>query len=197
MSRQPSVTTDGGNVRPFWRFLYLLIAPQSGWRRLKNAHYKPERFATSVFYPLLALMAVSCFVGMLFDIELTLSTTLQKAISQFVAGFAGYYAILASARTIFPPVAREKIDTSYGRQLIMASLSMLALALALFQMIPGISVLFIIVPIYGAYLIVKGVRYLRVPPEEETPVKVLLLLFIYLIPFCIYSILEAMMPANV
>ena len=77
--------------RPIIRFLYLLIAPISGWKGLKNARYSPDYYARSVFYPLLALMAAACFAQRFHVPGSTTSSLLQQAVSEFVACFAGYF----------------------------------------------------------------------------------------------------------
>ncbi len=48
--------------RPIIRFLYLLIAPISGWKGLKNARYSPDYYARSVFYPLQAYHGHAAFM---------------------------------------------------------------------------------------------------------------------------------------
>ena len=190
-----SVKTDGGNVHPFWRFLYLLVAPQSGWKRLKNARYSTEYYARSLFYPLLALMAACRFALLIYNVDATIITVLQQAIGLFVAGFAGYYAILILARTFLPHAARVKIETRFGKVYIMTCLSALALCMTVFELIPGIGLVFVAAPIYVAYLMVKGVKSLRVPAEEENPTIILLTLLLLGTPIAIYALLEMMMPA--
>lgn len=193
--KDPSASSDGVCVRPLWRFLYLLVAPLTGWKRIKNAAYSSYSFARHLFFPLLALMALSRFALLIYDPEETLVHCLQMSISLFVAGFAGYYSIVALGRTFLPPVAREKIDTPFGKVYVMTCLSVLALAISILELVPGLGVIFIVVPIYASYLMVKGVRFLRVPRHEEMPVAILMTLLMLAVPMVIFFILEWLMPA--
>lgn len=193
-TRESSVTKDGGRVHPFWRFLYLLVSPVNGWKRIKNARYTPQFLAGHLFFPLLALMTLCRFAGMFYNSDETLSRTLQMAVCLFVAGFAGYYAVVALGRTFLPPEAQQKIDTNFGRVYVMVNLSVLALAMTIFELVPGIGVLFLVVPIYAAYLMVKGVKLLRIPDSEQKPAAVLLTLLLLAVPSLIYMVLEWMMP---
>jgi len=193
--REPSVKTDGGFVHPLWRLLYLLVAPVTGWKRMKNAGYSPDYFARALFFPLLAFMAVAGFSRLIYDSEATLIHTLQMAICLFVGGFAGFYAVLALARIFLPPVARDKINSRFGRIYVMSCLSVLALALAIYELVPGLGMLFIVVPIYAAYLMVKGIHYLRVPDSETNPTAALLTMLMLVVPMAIYFTLEWLMPS--
>lgn len=190
-----NTATAGGRLYPFWRLLYLLVAPLSGWKRIKNAGYSSYFFARNLFFPLLAFMAISRFASLLYNPDETLVRTLQMSISLFVAGFAGYYTIVALARTFLPPVARDKIERPFGKIYVMTCLSVLALAVSVLELVPGLGVIFIVVPIYASYLMVKGVRFLRVPKEEEMPVAILMTLLMLAVPMVIYFILEWLMPA--
>lgn len=190
-----SVTTDGGNVHPIWRFLYLLVAPISGWKRIKNAGYSPDYYARNLFFPLLALMALLQFLSLIYNSEATLARTLQVAICLFVAGFAGYYSVIVLARTFLPIEARVKMESRFGKIYVMTCLSTLILCMIVFESIPGIGTIFIVAPIYCTYLMVKGIRFLRVPENEITPVTILLLLLILGAPMAIFLMLELLMPA--
>jgi len=185
----------GNAIHPFWRFLYLLGAPITGWKKLKKAGYVPEYYARNLFYPLLALMAVSQFVPALYGDMDSLSATLQDAISVFVAGFASYYAVVALGRSFLPSKARMKIEEPFGRVYVMTCLGALTFAYTVFSVIPGIVMLFIVAPIYVEYLIVKGIRFLRVPAYEENTSAVILTLLIMVIPTAIYFFLKFLMPS--
>ena len=192
--QDPSVTTDGAGVHPVWRFLYLLIAPIRGWKRIKNACYTPDYYARNLFFPLLALMAVLCFLKLIYEPAATLTTTLQTAICLFVAGFGGYYAIILLARTFLPVEARVKMDSGFGKVYVMTCLSTLILCIIVLEIIPSLSTVFIVAPIYSTYLMVKGIRFLRVPDSEFTPTIVLLLMLMLGVPMTIYLMLELLMP---
>lgn len=161
---------------------------------MKNAAYSSYFFARNLFFPLLALMAVSRFALLIYDPDETLVHCLQMAICLFVSGFAGYYSIVALARSFLPSVAREKIDSPFGKVYVMTCMSVLALAISVLELVPGLGVIFIVVPIYASYLMVKGVRFLRVPRHEEMPVAILMTLLILAVPMVIFFILEWLMP---
>lgn len=183
------------SVAPVLRFLYLLIAPVEGWKRLKNEHYPNDYFARALFYPLLALMAVSCFASKFYQPEISISALLQQAVAEFVAMFAGYFAIGVVARSFMQHTAREKIRTRFGCNFIMTALSALSLAATLYSLFPNLGALLIVIPIYVAYIIAKGTRFLRLPDNEQMPTIAVLIVLILGIPTGIYALLKSLMPS--
>lgn len=193
---QGDVHSDKVYVAPVWRFLYLLLAPLRGWKRMKNAGYAPEVFASKLFFPLLALLALSRLAVHYYTPEGgTLVRTVQDAVSLFVAGFSSYWIVVGLGRTFLPPEARLKIDSRFGRVYVLTCLSALALATTIYTLIPGLGLIYIVAPIYVAYLIVKGIRFLRVPEGEIQGTTLLLVLLILGAPLCVYLLLESLMPS--
>lgn len=179
---------------PWYLFIHLLINPKLGWRRIKKSNYVPEDFARILFYPLLALMSVCRFADLAYYQSATLAPLLQRTIAAFVAGFAGYYAVMLLARTFLPTHASVKISGRFGHLYIMSVMSALALATSIAELFPWLGLLLVVMPIYIAYVTVKGVAMLRIPEPEQMPARVLLPLLCIGVPIGIYALLCAMMP---
>lgn len=193
--------TDGGAPGPdtprpgVWMpFLHLLIAPRLGWRDIKAARFRVEDYARTLFYPLLALMAACRFVDMFYFHDAHTGTLLQKALAAFVAGFAGYHLVCLLARTILPAAGRIKIAKAFGHIYILTVMSVLAVTMTLSELLPWLGAMLIVLPIYAAYIMVKGVRLLRVPDEERTLTAVIMTMLCMGVPSIIYFLLELVMP---
>ena len=179
---------------PWMTFLMLLAGPVQGWKRIKASRYEPQEYARTLFFPLLALMAACTFSGLFYRQGTTVATLLQEAIAAFVAGFGGYYLVLLLSESLLPVVAREKIQAPFGKIYVMACMSALALSMTLWELFPFLELLLMVLPIYVAYIVVKGLKPLRVPDREETSAAILLIVLILGIPTAIYFILLALMP---
>lgn len=179
---------------PWWRLLFLLVSPKTGWRRLKGAGYLPEYFARALFYPLLAVLAVSHFMLLIYAPETTITKILQEAVAAFVAGFAGFFCILLLAKLFLPTNASVKIESAFGRVYIMTCLSTLSLGATIYFLVPWIGLFAFIVPLYTAYITVNGVRCLRVPDNEAVPAATVMVSLILAVPVLIYILLEFLMP---
>jgi hypothetical protein len=178
-----------------WRgFLHLLISPKLGWRKIKAAHYSPEEFARIVFYPLLALLAACRFIDKIYKTDVGTGLLLQKAIALFVAGFGGYYLVCLLGRAFLPVVARTKIDSSFGRIFVMAVMCVLTISVIVCEVLPWLGMMLMILPIYSAYILVKGLAPLRVPEQERTPTSVLMISLCFGVPAAIYYMLTFLMP---
>lgn len=191
-------TADGAESRgsnAWLLFLHLLVAPNVGWRRIKNSKITVDDFARTLYYPLLALVAACRFSEMIYYTGRGLGFTLQRAIALFVAGFAGYFLISLLARTFLPTKARLKIDTRYGKLFILSELAALALGTLVAELLPWLGMLLMVLPIYCAYILAKGVRYLRIPDDESVPATILMTVLCIGVPTGIYYLLTLMMPA--
>lgn len=180
---------------PILRFLYLLIAPVSGWKKMKNSGYSSDSVARNLFYPLLALMAAACFMTKLYQPDTPIGSILQMAVAQFVSLFAGFFAIMVLAHMFLPETSREKIETRFGKVFVMTILSALSLAATLYSLFPNLGALLIVVPIYVAYIIAKGVRFLRIDAKEQIPATIVMIILSMGVPSAIYFLLESLMPS--
>lgn len=178
-------------------FMLLISNPREGWKRIKNAKFHPEDYARSLFYPLLALMSVCRFMDLVYGKSAGIATMLQQAVAGFVAGFAGYFLVLILCRWILPKEVKSRIELPFGKVYVMTNLSALAFAVTIYEILPTLGLLLFVLPIYISYIIVKGLRFLRVPEDEETPAAVIMVLLTLGVPMAIYFTLEFMMPAAV
>lgn len=192
---------DSGNERPasaipnpWLLFLHLLIAPKLGWRRIKGAGFEMDDYARRLFYPLLALMAACRFIDKIYYSGVPLWVLLQDALALFVAGFAGFYLVNLLARMFLPTVTRIKIDSGFGRIYIMTVMGVLALAMTVSELLPWLGMMLLVLPIYSTYILVKGLRPLRVPAGELMPSAIVMTVLCLGVPTAIYYSLRALMP---
>ena len=143
---------------------------------------------------MLALVAACKFADKIYNPAQSIGYILQRSIALFVAGFAGYFLIYLLAHTFMPPCARTKINSRYGKLLIISSLCAMALSTVIAELLPWLELMLMVLPIYCAYILVKGVRYLRVPDKESMATTVFLIVLCAGIPVGIYYALTLMMP---
>lgn len=187
-------TSGSSSPNPWLLFLHLLMAPKLGWRRIKSAGFGMEDYARRLFYPLLALMAACRFVDKIYYSGVPLWILLQEALALFVAGFAGFYLVSLLARMFLPTVTRIKIDSGFGRIYIMTVMGVLALAVTVCELLPWLGMMLLVLPIYSTYILVKGLRPLRVPSGELMPSAIVMTLLCLGVPTAIYSLLRVLMP---
>ncbi|MCM1005739.1 MAG: YIP1 family protein [Prevotella sp.] len=183
-----------GKPNPWVAFLYLLINPKPGWRKIRKYLYSVDEFARTVFYPLLALMAICRFADKIYYTDISTGVLLQKAVAGFVAFFGGYYLVGLLARTFLPTQARGKIEGRFGQLFIMTIMSALTLSAVIAELFPWLGMLLIVPPIYCAYILAKGVDRLRISPNENIPTIVVMTVLCIGVPVGIYWCLTSIMP---
>ena len=175
-------------------FVNLIINPLRGWKKIKNIAIPAEQTASQLYYPLLAIAAVSCFCQMIWKSDCTISEELQRALVVFMTFFVSYFVILFMGRTLLPRCAREKITEVYGRNYLLNCLSTLVIVVILLEVLPVIGALLVFLPIYTVYLAIRGVRFLRLPDNESTPVKWVMPVMILGVPYVLFRLFTLMLP---
>lgn len=175
-------------------FLGLLLSPNNGWRKMRNAKVIPADFEQQVFYPLLALTAVCQFLILFYQPTTPISSVLQSAIVGFVAVFAGYFAALAAAHVFLPPKASEKSGSPFFRVFIAASMATLDTGFLLSLIAPQMKVILWLGLIYSLYVACRGVKYLHVPHNERVATSILVCVMVCGLPAAVYALFTLLMP---
>lgn len=168
---------------PFFLLLGILMKGTAGWKDLRRSRLKPEQTAAGCFYPLLALASVCRFSDWFYHADFDLSSTLIRASSVFVSFFFSYFAVQVVCRWLFPMPMKSKTETSYFKLIVQYSLSSLALFLIPAEMLPFLETLTVFLPIWTAFIITKGVRFLRIPEQFQNRCMVTIVVTVIFMPY--------------
>lgn len=168
---------------PFLLLLQILITGTAGWKDLRRARYTPEQTAAGCFYPILACASVCRFADWFYLPEFILSETLVSAASVFVSFFFSYFAIQVVCRWLFPFEAKDRTDTSYFKLIIQYALSSLALFWIPGELLPILEPLTVFLPIWSAFIITKGIRFLRLPERHHNRCMVTIIIVTIVMPY--------------
>lgn len=175
-------------------FLRLLLAPTTGWRKIRNMRVVPSDFERQLFYPLLALTAVCRFLTLLYDPTTPRASVLQNAIIGFVSVFCAYFAVLAMARPLLPPEASKKVGSPFFKVFVAGTLSVLDTGYMLSLLAPRMQLILLLGTIYTLYVACRGVKYLHVPLKERFATSVVVCMLVVGLPAGIYLLFTLMMP---
>lgn len=157
-------SNDNSSSRnPFFILFDILMTGTTGWRRLRKARLTPEQTAAGCLYPMAALAAVIRFSDWFYAPEFVLSQTLISAVSIFISFFFSYFAVQVVCRWLFPAEMRSRTEIPYFRQLTQYALASLALFWIPAEIFPPIEPITVFLPIWTAFIITKGMHYLRIP----------------------------------
>lgn len=167
---------------PFALMFKILSTPVEGWKELKRRRYTPEQIASGMFFPTIAIAAISEFAAKIYT-TVGLNECLMNALKAFISFFFGYFTVLLISGVILPKASKKAMKESIGRIFVMVNMSTLALFFSTLNLFPMIDAVLVFLPIWTIYLIYKGVRILRVPEGVETRTKILLAFLIIGCPF--------------
>ncbi|MDE6379997.1 MAG: hypothetical protein K2L11_05950 [Muribaculaceae bacterium] len=174
----------------FFLLIGILMKGTAGWKDLRRSRLKPEQTAAGCFYPLVALASVCRFADWFYHPEFNLSATLISAASIFASFFFSYFAVQVVCRWLFPLVAKSKTETPYFKLLVQYALSSLALFLIPAEVLPILETLTVFLPIWTAFIITKGMRFLRLPDQYHNRCMVTIVVTVILMPYIFMWVCE-------
>ena len=183
-------------VNPFILFLKVLFNPVNGWKGLKRANPAPERMAQGCYYPVLAVLALSCFAMLFYVSSTPLQSLLVEALISFISYFLGYFTVIMLLKSFLPADCRRCFDAPFGRNFVMVAMTSLAMVRILIGLVPFFQPVLVFLPLYTIFMIVKGVRFLRCGSNRETLLMVSVSLLTIGVPWLMQWIFVMMIPRN-
>lgn len=169
--------------KPIALLFSILMTGTAGWKDLRRSRLKPEQTAAGCFYPLIALASVCRFGDWFYLPEFNLSHTLISAVSVFASLFFSYFAVQVVCKWLFPFVAKPKTETTFFKLMIQYSLSSLALFWIPSELMPILEPITVFLPIWTAFIITKGIRFLRLPEKYVNRCITTIVLTVIVIPY--------------
>jgi len=146
----------------------ILSNPVEGWKELKRCKYSVDKIASGCFYPLVALASISEYTALFYDADSTLVSLIIPAFITFITFFFGYFSVLLCGGFMLPKEARKTLNTYFGKEYVMLSMSTLALFYIVFRLFILAGPIFAFLPLWTIYILCKGVKLFRVPKEKES-----------------------------
>ncbi|MDR1676285.1 MAG: YIP1 family protein [Tannerella sp.] len=179
----------------FNRLAGLIFKPAETWNKLSQGEEEKETFLSRYIYPLLGLIALAAFVGVLFSRkEFSFEIALKSAIKALISNMGGYFLAVYLMRELWRSVFHRHKNTKLWYCFVgYASAMMFALNIILL-LLPEFFFLRVAV-LYTAYLIWEGATaYMHVEENERLKFSAFASAIIIVTPLAIDSLLFLMMP---
>lgn len=194
MDRQSYKTQgDGSSSSPLILLLRVMTSPVDGWKALKRSHIDPPEMARGSFYPLMALAAAARFLDFFYESNATVAGVLVDAVVVFISFFLAYFAAQLCCR-LFPARISGRLTDIFGRDFMIAAMCTMVLFTVLREALPMAEPVLVFLPLYTAYLIFRGVKYLRLPNESQTWVAIVISVMIITFPGLIGWLFREIVP---
>lgn len=174
----------------------LISQPTKAWEDLREEqHENNEKFLANYIYPLIGLVALAAFIGVLFtkkefDVELALKYSVKSFVSSLAGFFLGAYVLNELWSSLFK---REK-DLKLCQRFVGYSSALQFVLVIVLALLPEFFFLKIFV-LYTVYIVWEGaVPYMDVQDNERMKFVGVSSAVILIMPYAIEIVLVMLMP---
>lgn len=172
----------------------LIISPNEGWKDINKFTIPNKLLLAKLFYPSLALLAMSVFVPFIFGyISMNLHDVVISAMLNFIKYFISLFIIFYIISGIYIDKFKQKNESNKLNNFIALILTILVFFNILRNLMPGFP-FFEIFPFYVIFVIYKGLFYLEIQRNEEVKFVVIMSTLVLLVPAGIKFVLELLIP---
>ena len=152
----------------FKNILLLIVSPRVGWEDINAGGIATSRVRRVAFYPLLALLALTTFVPMLYDKTVTVSMSLMMAIINFSSYFFSYFIVSYLLSGFYPELVKTRGATARLHELVLYSLIYLVLLAIIANVLPiNFTPIFFMMS-YMVWIVYRGTHYMGLEKSRQT-----------------------------
>ncbi len=147
--------------------ILVIISPRVGWDAVNQAGVDSNKLLAKVFFPMLAILAVSAFIPRIYDTTLETTTLFTSVVLQCAAFFFDYYIASYLLGGFYPEVTKTAAGQSRLNSYIIHILTYLMLLNIVSNVMPidFTPVLFLMV--YAIWIAYQGTDFLGVKTEKK------------------------------
>lgn len=170
--------------------LLVIISPRVGWEDINVGGIATSRLLRQAFFPLLAILAVTSFVPMLYDATITLSMSLMTAIIQFSSYFFSYHIINYLLGGFFPELVKTKGASARLNDFIIYCLIYMVLLGIAANVLPIDFTPIFFLMTYLVWIVYRGADYLVLDKKKMPQFLIVSSAALLLTPLVIKSLLS-------
>lgn len=182
--------------KEIFKWVILIITqPRKAWEELAQKEDEKEDFLGRFVYPLMGLLTVAAFLGILFTRkEFNVEEALKASIRTLVAFFGGYHLTVYLLNELWGGWLKREKDLKRWQYFVGYSSSLMFALTALLMLIPEFFFLNIFV-LYTFYIVWEGVPvYMQVEEKNKLKFVAVVTGMILIVPNVIEIILKLLMP---
>ncbi len=175
------------------KILIVIIKPKLGWQYIDDSGNSTQRVLSSVFFPLLAILAISCFIPMIYDSTThTSSSSLMDAIVSFSSYMLTYFLCSYLLSGFYPEFSRSHIALAKLNNYLIYNLSFMIILSVLMNVLNAeLSVLYFMF-LYMPYMAFNGLEFLGLKDNKQIKFFIISTVMMMVLPFLIGFILNSL-----
>ena len=150
-----------------WHNIFCVItSPRYGWEVINDSNIPVGRVMRSAYLPLLFVLALSCFVPMIYDRTIPFSTSLMTGIVMFSTYFISYYMIVYLLGGAYPELVKTQGSSARLNDYILYNLIFLVLLMILRNLLPSDFTPVLFLMLYLPWMAYRGTGNLFVHKDK-------------------------------
>ena len=155
------------NKMSIWNNIFCVItAPKYGWEVINESNIPTGKVLRNAYLPLLCVLALSCFVPMIYDHTLSFSRSLMTGIVLFSTYFISYYIIIYLLGGFYPELVKTEGASARLNDYILYNLIFLVLLMILRNLLPSDFTPVLFLMVYLPWMAYRGTDHLFVKKEK-------------------------------
>lgn len=182
--------------KQIFKWVILIISqPKKAWEQLSEKEEKGDDFLSRFVYPLIGLLTIAAFLGILFtrkefDVELALKASVRT----LIASFGGFYLASYLMNEMWQGIFKREKDIRLWQRFVGYSSSLMFALNAVLMLIPEFFFLRIFI-LYTFYIVWEGAPiYMLIEEKDRLKFVAITTAVILIIPYAIEIILFLLMP---
>ena len=173
-----------------WHNIFCVItAPKYGWEVINDSNIPTGKVMRTAYLPLLCVLALSCFVPMIYDRTITFSESLMTGIVMFSTYFISYYIIIYLLGGFYPELVKTEGATARLNDFILYNLIFLVLLIILRNLLPSDFTPVLFLMVYLPWMAYRGTENLFVRKEKVAKFVVISSALLLFLPLALKAIL--------
>ena len=172
--------------------LQVIISPKAGWESIDDSSFSTQRVLFGMFFPLLACLAISSFIPMIYDKTITLSTSLMNAIVNFSKYMIAYYLSSYLLSGFYPQFNRSHVAQAKLNNYLIYNYAFLILLNIITNSLNSDFTPLYFLMLYSPVLAAKGAKFLYIDSGRTTKFVTIASLMILLLPIIFQWILNTL-----
>ena len=150
-----------------WHNIFCVITtPKYGWEVINESNIPTGKVMRSAYLPLLCVLALSCFVPMIYDRTITFSESLMTGIVMFSTYFISYYIIIYLLGGFYPELVKTEGATARLNDFVLYNLIFLVLLIILRNLLPSDFTPVLFLMVYLPWMAYRGTDHLFVRKDK-------------------------------
>jgi len=174
-----------------WRNIFCVItAPKYGWEVINESNIPTGKVLRSAYFPMLFVLALSCFVPMIYDRTISFSTSLMTGIVMFSTYFISYYIISYLLGGFYPELVKTEGATARLNDYILYNLIFLVLLMILRNLLPSDFTPVLFLMVYLPWMAYRGTDHLFVQKDKVAKFVVISSALLLGLPIALKAVLD-------